>query len=205
VDASKQLLGDPLFDLLETGAEEARRSIRLLTGVLERGAGDLNTLAIVRDQSQRIASEIEAKLARTCMASLRKEDIEAVSRALTRIPESVERFTERLQLAGSPRPDLDFTGIGALIGKGLDALVGLVGQLRWYERTARAQALNTQAQDAADAAENLIEALVKQSHLGGRDPLQQMLAGDLFKGLQGVIDSTREAAQIVYGVVLKYG
>src|SRR5258708_32045271 len=94
-----RLLGDPFFDLLEAGADEARRSVRLLTGLLRSGNQQGEEFSECSRKSERLATDIGARLAKTIVASLKKEDIETLSMALRKIPELADRFGERFALA----------------------------------------------------------------------------------------------------------
>jgi uncharacterized protein Yka (UPF0111/DUF47 family) len=204
VESSNQLLGDPFFDLLEASAEEARCSVRLLAGLLEARHQDPQAFALARQKSGRLAAEIATKLARTIMASLRKEDIGALSGALDRIPASVERFAERLVLARKRLPGMDFSGLVPVVGTAMDALVGMVGQLRWFESTARARELNAQSEAANDVAEKAIEELRREFCNRGGDPIEVLIIQDVFGHLQVVFDQCRDAAELVDSIVLKY-
>lgn len=100
----QKLLGrdDVFFDLLEKSAEEARESVRLLVRLLGTpgsGGAALDEFALLRKKDKRITEELSTRLTQTFVTPLEREDIEALSTALYKIPKTLEKFGERLLLS----------------------------------------------------------------------------------------------------------
>src|ERR1051325_6532676 len=85
---------DKCFELLEASAEEGRSSVQALKQVL-KGARALDEFAAARQKEKQITVQISELLARTSVTVLDREDIEAISSVLYRIPKTVEKFAER--------------------------------------------------------------------------------------------------------------
>jgi uncharacterized protein len=200
----KQLLDDPFFDLLESGAEEARRSLRLLGGFLETKSQDLSAFSASKRDSERIAAEIDARLAKTIKASLRKEDIQALSRGLRRIPESVERLAERFHLAKDQAGGLEFTRLAPLIERAASGLVSIVSQLRGDGDITQTKRTHAQVQAASEEVEDLTEALLQDCYRRESDPVRIVAAKDLLERVQGILQRCCECAELVDGIVLTY-
>ena len=107
----KKIFGkeDKFFDLLEAGAQEAKTSVNLLASYLHTlSAGgppaNLDDFVQSRRKEKRIRYEMTEQLSRTFVTPLEREDIEALSFALYRIPKSVEKIVERLSIY----PDIKF-------------------------------------------------------------------------------------------------
>jgi uncharacterized protein Yka (UPF0111/DUF47 family) len=101
----KKIFGkeDKFFDLLEAGAEEARTSVNLLTGYLKAlnttGAPtNLDQFVQTRRKEKRIRHQMTEELSKTFVTPLEREDIEALSFALYRIPKAIEKIVERLSI-----------------------------------------------------------------------------------------------------------
>jgi uncharacterized protein len=200
----KQLLDDPFFDLLETGAEEARRSMRLLAGFLESKTQDLSAFSSSKRDSDRIAAEIDTKLARTIKASLRKEDIQALSHGLRRIPESVERLAERFDMAKDQAGGLEFTRLAPLMDRAANGLVTIVSQLRSDDDIARTKHTHAQVQAASEEVEELTEALLQDCYRRESNPVRIVAATDLLERVQGILQRSCECAELVDEIVLTY-
>ena len=99
----KKLFGkdDKFFDLLEAGSEEAKASVELFSQYLKTvaaGASPNSTLdqfIQTRRKEKRIRHTMTEELCKTFITPLEREDIEALSFALYRIPKQVEKIVER--------------------------------------------------------------------------------------------------------------
>jgi hypothetical protein len=89
------------FDLLETSAEETLASTRLLIELLKDRSHPhpLDQFKLSRGKGKRINKQISEELVSTFVIGLEREDIEALSYALYRIPKTIEKFAERFNLA----------------------------------------------------------------------------------------------------------
>ncbi|MFN7141996.1 MAG: DUF47 domain-containing protein, partial [Limisphaerales bacterium] len=96
--------GDLYFDLLEASAEEARVSVGALIKVLSQPtrAVQLSDFADPRRKDKRITEEIGEHLCKTFVTPLDREDIEALSATLYKVPKTAEKFAERF-LAAPPQ------------------------------------------------------------------------------------------------------
>src|SRR3954471_10379563 len=92
----QRLLGkeDKFFSLLEASAQEARTSVQALVK-LGQGFDQpvvLDEFAHSRRKDKRITEEISAAVYTTFVTALEREDIEALSNALYKIPKTVDKF-----------------------------------------------------------------------------------------------------------------
>jgi len=69
----------------------------------------LDDLVLARRKEKRIAEQISSELVRTFVTGLEREDIEALSHALYKIPKTVEKFAERLNISAAHLGGVDFT------------------------------------------------------------------------------------------------
>ena len=200
----REVLGDRFYDSLEASAEEACHSVRLLAGFVTARSESTEDLAAARRQSNQIAAEITATLAKTIMASLERDDIQGLSRVLQKIPAQVERFAGRFTLARDRLADLDFRPPVELLGAMMETVVAMVQQLRAFANLESTQQLQTRLQDLMDRAETVLEGVVRDLYRRQDDPLKVVIAKDLSDQLQSIIDACRDAANLVYQAVLKY-
>lgn len=88
---------DRFFELLASSAKSAHQSIGALARLLKESNGNVSLaeLAVARRNEKRNAEIISEELVKVFITALHREDIEALFRALYRIPKTVEKFGER--------------------------------------------------------------------------------------------------------------
>src|SRR3954464_15633640 len=130
----QQVIGkdDKFFQLMEGSAEEARASIEALGKLLKHpdGARSLDAFAEIRRKDKLITQELSEHLCKTFVTPLEREDIEALSNALYKIPKTVEKFGERLLLAPHFTKGLDFRRHAEMLTEATDTILVMVKELR---------------------------------------------------------------------------
>src|SRR5262245_19662526 len=91
---------DRFFDLLEAGATEAQASAQALTRFFQATgeARSPEALGESRRKEKLINAEIVESLATQVMTMFEREDVEALAKALYKIPKTVEKIGERMLL-----------------------------------------------------------------------------------------------------------
>jgi uncharacterized protein Yka (UPF0111/DUF47 family) len=200
-----RLLGDPFFDHLEAVAEQARRSIQLLHIPGCPKPGDAEAHSAVTAKSKELATQTEVKLANTVMASLKKEDIEALSRALNRIPEAAERLAQRAQLVQNERALLDLTSLIQRLNEAVAIVVSMVRLLREFDNQVPTEKLHSQLQEVVDDAENLAEKIRSSLYRQEPDPIKLLTSRDFLDRATDIAGLCGECGDLAHQVVLKYG
>jgi uncharacterized protein Yka (UPF0111/DUF47 family) len=132
----KKLLGkeDKFYDLLEASAEEARVSTDLLVKILSNdgtmAAANIHEIIQTRRKDKRITQEITEELCKTFVTPLEREDIEALSLALYRIPKTVEKIVERLTICPARVPRASLQKQVVLLEQAVESVVAMVKALR---------------------------------------------------------------------------
>src|ERR1035438_7263587 len=133
----KRLIGrnEVFFDLLEGGAEEAKVSVALFVQLLRqidegKQPAGLDDFIQARRKEKRIRHLMTEALGRTFVTPIDREDIEALSSALYRIPKQVERIVERVTIYPGTVPHEMFIRQAELMSQAAGALVFMVKQLR---------------------------------------------------------------------------
>jgi uncharacterized protein Yka (UPF0111/DUF47 family) len=196
--------GDRFFDLLEASAEEARRAAqaaRVLVEAPEDGQ-TLDQFIGFRKEDKRIREEISRMVCNTFITPFEREDIDALSSALSRIPKVIKKFAERLLLLRPyVRTEL-FAQQSALLQQATDTLAEMVRQLR-SPRLDAVQAANDRLHHYEGDADKLMISLLREIYGGQYGALQMIVLRDLFELLEKVIDRCRDAGNVVFQIVLK--
>ena len=208
----KKLMGkdDKFFDLLEAGAEEAKASVDLFASTLKKiaagsGAGvSLDEFIQTRRKEKRIRHLITEELAKTFVTPLEREDIEALSFALYRIPKQVEKIVERLSIYPGRVPHSAFERQAELMLQAANEVVFMVKQLRGGTNIEKIQGANDRLQYAEGEADKVMLSLLKDLYHGPYDAKELVILQELYEMVEQAVDRCRNAGNIVVQLVLKH-
>jgi uncharacterized protein Yka (UPF0111/DUF47 family) len=202
-----QLFGksDRFFELLNDSARSAHESIEALARMLEQsdGAVSLAELAVARRAEKRTAEIIGEELVKVFVTALEREDIEALSGALYRIPKTVEKFGERFDLVRHLVRGEQFSSQMALAKEAAAVVVRMVAMLGKSPKLEEIKAANDTIQELESRADQLVLGNLRDIYSGTMDPITAMATRDLFDLLEKVIDRCRDVGKIVAYIVLK--
>jgi len=197
--------GDKFYSLLEASADAARQSTRALIAMLNQksSAPSLDEFRLARRREKEIMGQISQSLVNTFVTALEREDVEALSAALYKIPKTVEKFAERYALFAEQLMGVDYASRAAMLEKAAGVIVEMVAQLRRGMKLEEMKALNDRMQAIESEADRLILDLYKETFTNHSDASQLILRKDLFELLEKAIDRCRDAGNVIYAIVLK--
>lgn len=203
----QRLLGkeDKFFDLLEASAQESRTSVQALIRFMQN-PDQLKTLdefILSRRKEKRINDEISEALCVTFVTALEREDIEALSIALYKIPKTVEKIAERILIAPHLFTGLDMTRQVRLLEKATDTVVTMIRELRRGVNMESIRSCNDQLQVVEGEGDKLILERLKDLYSGQHDAVKVVFLKDIFELIEKVFDRCRDAGNVINHVVLK--
>ena len=204
----RQLLGhdDKFFNLLESSARQAQESVQLLVNMLKdlETAPSLDDFVQARRKDKKITEEITEELCKTFVTPLEREDIEALSIALYKIPKTVEKFSEKFILCHNHIKEVDFARQLKILEQTTETVAEMVKKLRIRAHLETMKDQNTRLHYLEGEADKLMLALVKELYSGKHDPLKIIITLDLYETLERIIDRCRDAGNVIFQIVLKY-
>ncbi|RXK56818.1 DUF47 family protein [Oleiharenicola lentus] len=206
----KKLLGkeEKFYDLLEASADEAKASTALLARILGQDsqvtATSIHDIIQSRRKDKRITQQITEELCKTFVTPLEREDIEALSLALYKIPKTVEKIVERLTICPARVPRESLQKQVVLLEQAIDCVVAMVRQLRKGTQIERIQDHQSKLQFAEGEADKVMLALVKDLYNGPHDAKDVVILMELYDLVEAAIDRARDAGQVVFMIMLKY-
>ncbi len=207
----KKLFGKEgrFYDLLEASATEAKTSIDLLSKYLhtpdrDSATAHLDDFIQSRRKDKRITQEISEALARTFVTPLEREDIEALSFSLYRIPKSVEKIVERLSIYHGRLPSDGMLRQIQLMQKAAETVEYMVKQLRHGTDIDKIREPQERLQWAEGEADKVMLALIKDLYNGPYDAKELVILQDLYEMIEKVIDRCRDAGNVVIQIVFKH-
>ena len=196
---------DKFFDLMESGAEEARSAIHSLVMLLKNTPGtSLEPFVASRRKEKRIAQEITEQVCKTFVTPLEREDIESLAHALYKIPKTAEKFGERYLACRTRLQGIDFNEHVVLLERAAEILIAMVRELRNTAGVEVVRKQNEQLQQIEGDGDKLMLAALQALYEGNRDPMQVILVKDLLELLEKIFDRCRDVGNTVFHIILKY-
>lgn len=196
---------DRFFELLSASAKSAHQSIEALARLLKESDGNISLaeLSVARRNEKKNAETISEELVKVFVTALDREDIEALSKALYRIPKTVEKFGERYEITNHIVKAVDFAPQMGIAQEAASVVVRMVDMLPKSPKLEDIKAANDMMQELEGRADQLVLGYLKEIYSGSMDPIRAMAMRDLYDLLEKVIDRCRDACNIVSQIVLK--
>ena len=196
---------DRFFELLALSAQSAHESIEALARLLKDSNDtiSLDELAAARRNEKKNAEVISEELVKVFVTALDREDIEALSKALYRIPKTVEKFGERYAIMTHLVKATDFAPQMLIAQDAALVVVEMVDMLAKSPSLEAIKVKNDQMQALESHADELVVSNLKAIYSSDIDPIRAMAMRDLYDLLEKVIDRCRDAGNIVSQIVLK--
>ena len=203
----QKLLGkeDKFFDLLEASAEEGRASVQALLKLVNSAAAarTMEDFTVSRRKEKQIANQISEAVATTFVTALEREDIEALSFALYRIPKTVEKVGERILIAPQFLTGVDLSRQLAMMEKSTNTLLLMIKELRRGVNSDKIRTHNDQLQAIEGEADKLVLELLRDLYSGKHESLKVVFLKELYDLLEKVTDRCRDAGNVINHIVLK--
>ena len=196
---------DKFFDLLEASAAEACTSVRVLTAFLKKPdeVKSLDEFIRSRRNEKRITSQISEELCTTFVTALEREDIEALSVTLYKVPKTIEKIAERIVIAPQHIHGIDLGRQLQLIEQAVDIVLKMIKELRRGVNLDLIRSHNDQLQSVEGEADKLVIERLRDLYSGKHDSIKVVYLKDLFELLEKVTDRCRDAGNVINHIVLK--
>jgi hypothetical protein len=204
----QKLLGkdDPFFRLLEESAKESQNSVQALKRILQNPSmtPTLDEFVAARRHEKELATEIRNLLVTTFVTALEREDIEALSHSLYKIPKTMEKFAERYIMCAPRLRDVGFDDYLAMMRQATDMLVKAVVTLRKRSDLEGIKELKGGLQTIEGDADKFMLDRFRDLYSGKHEPVKAIVLKDLYEILEKVFDRCRDAGNIAFHIVLKH-
>lgn len=195
---------DRFFDLLTASAEQAQQSIGGLTRVLRlQPAPSLDEFGGMRKKDKAITQEISDLLVKTFVTALEREDIEALSTALYKIPKTVEKFVERYLICPDKAASVDFNRHAEMLDEATGLVIDMIHALRKGMDIVRMKELNDRMQTIEGNADKLMLECLKDLYSGKHDTLLVVIVSNLYDLLEKVFDRCRDVGNVAKQIAYK--
>ena len=202
----QKLLGkdDKFFDLLQASAEEGLHSVEALKRILTNPSitPTLDEFIASRRKDKAITNEISELLVKTFVTALEREDIEALSNVLYKVPKTIEKFAERYILCAPRLRDVKFDKQLTMLEEAVKTVVAMLRELKKNDLASISKQNHTLQRLEGEADKLMLEEF-RELYSGKHDALTALALKDLYELLEKVFDRCRDAGNVVSNVVLK--
>jgi len=203
----QKLLGkeDRFYELLEGSAVQACQSVRALRRFMANpGPGaQLDDFTAARRSGKTAAAEISHLLCTSPVTALEREDIEALSNSIYKIPKTAEKIAERTLLAVQHLSGLRLDPHVASIEQAAEILLQMVKELRSGAGVGRIKTLNEKLQSIEGDMDNALNELVRGLYNATENPGRVIFLKDIYELLEKVTDRCRDAGNVINQIALK--
>jgi len=207
VPTLQQLLGkdDRFFELLEQSARESRQSVAALIRLVQDPTQlrNLDEFVVARRNSKSITSEIDQEVCTNFVTALEREDIEALTACLYRIPKNVEKIAERIQLAPALLQGISLLSQAQILDQAVAGVLQMIKSVRQGASYVVVKEQNNALQVLEGDADKIVLQLLKEIYTGQHDAGRVVFLKDIYELFEKAIDRCRDAGNILCAIVLK--
>lgn len=196
---------DRFFDLLEASATQARDSVLALQKLLATPEGErtVDGFAAPRRRQKAINREIGDLLCTTFVASVERDDVQALANSLYKIPKTVEKVGERLLLVPEFVRGIDFSGQLKMLDDAGRILLAMVRDMRRSVPVDRIRRLNEDLQNIEGELDKQMIEHLRGLYRSDAGAARLVCLKDLYELLERVADRFRDAGVAVTQMVLR--
>ena len=197
--------GDRFQELLEAAAQESHESVRLVIELMKspRNTQNFDDLVLARRKEKKISEQISTELVNAFVTGLEREDIEALARALFRIPKAAEKLAERLSMAGKHLDGLDFSKQAEMMSKATNSVHEMIKSLRDLKNVEQMKNFSDRLQLVEIEADKHMNELLREIYGGKYEPLTAMIIRDVNELMEKVVDRCHDTGVVIMHTVLK--
>ena len=200
---------DKFYELMRALSAQAHDSAVLLNAFTAMPAGPQRDvlskkIVAVKAESKRLIETVTREVSISFVTPFDREDIQEFCSQIYKIPKTIDKIRERLELHNIDTNDGDFARQVSLIVQEANAMQDIVEALTRkgaskiiVEKAAELHRLET-------SGDEVLGSLLAKLFTGDRDVRDLILRKDIYDMLEKVLDRYRDAAQIALQIVLKH-
>lgn len=163
----------------------------------------LGVFADARRKTKVLTDQLSELLVHALVVSLEREDIEALSEALYKIPKTVEKFAERYVLATDRVRSFDFSPQLMLMEESVKSVYEMVQAFRSGAGVAEIKRLDARIQRLETEADKVVLQFLGRLYEPEEPTLRGIILKDLFELNEKVVDRCRDFSGVLARVVMK--
>ncbi|MFH1157813.1 MAG: DUF47 family protein [Pseudomonadota bacterium] len=157
-----------------------------------------------RTRSKAIMGDVTGELCRSFITPFDREDIQEFAQHLYRIPKTIEKVVQRMEMHGLKDAKADFIRqIDVIVGEAGE-MEAMVSDLLRKRNTKQVMQKVAVLHDLEQKGDDVLQELLGSLFAEGRGVRDLLLRKDIYDMLEKIIDFYRDAASVTLRIVLKY-
>lgn len=196
------------FELLEKLAVTAEKAVKLFHVMIQdwnpKHAG-IQGLRDLEHECDLIVHEIRVKLNKTFVTPIDREDIHLLSKKIDDLVDNIHALSERMLLfkIQTVRPEL--IEMASVLEQAMGVAVGVVQKIQHLKDTRTIFEECILIHTLENQGDRLFERALGSLFQDGAEPLDVIKWKEIYDFLEMAIDECEDIADIIWGIVVKYG
>lgn len=199
---------EKFYDLLEQHASGVLEGATIFKDVVENWQINHPGLAKLRELEHECditTHEIMDKLNRTFVTPIDREDIHVLAKALDDVIDIIQSISERMVLFGIERKSQDLMGLVAILVESAVYVKKAVVGIRQMRRSRRILDYCIEINRLENSGDRLAERAIGRLFQEEKDPMEVIKWKEIYDSTEIAIDKCEDIANIIEGIVVKYG
>jgi uncharacterized protein len=196
------------FDHFEELADAIERGGRLFLDILnnfEHSEAKLSTLKEIEHEADRITHIIFAKLHKTYITPIDREDIHALANKMDSILDIIEGAAVRMYLYAMKKPGKEIIELALILNNAIAVVKRVVHGLRHRKNSNMIIAACVEIHTIENEGDYLLHQCIARLFQNEKDPFELIKTKEIYELIEDAIDTCEDVTNIVEGIVLKNG
>ncbi len=196
------------FDHFEELADAVEKGSRLFLDILnnfEHSEAKLSTLKEIEHEADRITHIVFAKLHKTFITPLDREDIHALANKMDSILDIIEGAAVRMYLYAMKKPGKELIELALILDKAIGVVKRAVYELRHRKNSKIIIDACVEIHSIENQGDYLLHQCMARLFQNEKDPFELIKTKEIYELVEEAIDTCEDVTNIVEGIVLKNG
>jgi uncharacterized protein len=196
------------FDHFEELADTIEKGGRLFLEILnnfEHSEAKLSTLKEIEHAADRITHIIFAKLHKTFITPLDREDIHALANKMDSILDIIEGAAVRMYLYGVKKPGKELVELALILNSAIAVVKRVIHGLRHRQNSSMIIDACVEIHTIENEGDYLLHQCIARLFQHEKDPFELIKMKELYELVEEAIDTCEDVTNVVEGIVLKNG
>ncbi len=196
------------FDHFEELADAIEKGSRLFLDILnnfEHSEAKLSTLKEIEHEADRITHIVFAKLHKTFITPLDREDIHALANKMDSILDIIEGAAVRMYLYAMKKPSKELIELALILDNAIGVVKRVVYALRHRKNSNIIIDACVEIHSIENQGDYLLHQCIARLFQNEKDPFELIKTKEIYELVEEAIDTCEDVTNIVEGIVLKNG
>ncbi len=196
------------FDHFEELADAIEKGSRLFLDILnnfEHSEAKLSTLKEIEHEADRITHIVFAKLHKTFITPLDREDIHSLANKMDSILDIIEGAAVRMYLYAMKKPSKELIELALILDNAIGVVKRVVYALRHRKNSNIIIDACVEIHSIENQGDYLLHQCIARLFQNEKDPFELIKTKEIYELVEEAIDTCEDVTNIVEGIVLKNG